>query len=92
MVKHAPPWVALGGGGYSVTNVARAWSLAWAIMNDIHLPDDLPESMVGPLSSEEGVAPRLRDAERKSRRRDQCSEHMKETLRFLENEVFPLTK
>ena len=41
MVKHAPAWVALGGGGYSITNVARAWSLAWAIMNDIHLPDDL---------------------------------------------------
>ena len=62
MVQHAPSWVALGGGGYSITNVARAWSLAWAIMNDIHLPDDLPESMVGPLSAEEGVAPRLRDS------------------------------
>jgi len=38
MVQNAPAWVALGGGGYSVANVARAWSLAWAIMNDAQLP------------------------------------------------------
>jgi acetoin utilization deacetylase AcuC-like enzyme len=28
MAKHAPAWVALEGGGYSITNVARAWTLA----------------------------------------------------------------
>jgi acetoin utilization protein AcuC len=28
------PWVALGGGGYHQVNVARAWTLAWAIMTD----------------------------------------------------------
>ncbi len=65
---------------------------AWAIMNDIPLPDDLPESMGGPLSSEEGSVPRLRDAERKSKRRVQCSEHLKETIGFLERNVFPLIK
>ena len=26
------PWVALGGGGYNMDNVKRAWTLAWAIM------------------------------------------------------------
>jgi len=92
MAKHAPAWVALGGGGYSITNVARAWTLAWAVMNDIHLPDELPESMVRPLSSEEGEAPRLRDTERISRRHEECEVHMKETLGFLEKNVFPLVK
>jgi len=38
------PWVALGGGGYDVTNVARAWSLAFSVMAGIELPDALPES------------------------------------------------
>jgi acetoin utilization protein AcuC len=37
-------WVALGGGGYDVLHVPRAWTLAWAIMNDIELPEPLPES------------------------------------------------
>ena len=40
----APRWVALGGGGYDVSNVARAWTLAWAVMNGIELGDELPKS------------------------------------------------
>ena len=40
----APRWVALGGGGYDISNVARAWTLAWAVMNDVDLKEDLPES------------------------------------------------
>jgi len=40
----APRWVALGGGGYNIPNVARAWTLAWAVMNGIELKEDLPES------------------------------------------------
>jgi acetoin utilization protein AcuC len=38
----APRIVALGGGGYDLTNVARAWTAAWAAMNDVDLPDALP--------------------------------------------------
>jgi acetoin utilization protein AcuC len=40
----APRWVALGGGGYNISNVARAWTLAWAVMNGIELKEDLPGS------------------------------------------------
>jgi len=44
MKSLAPRWVALGGGGYDSSNVARAWTLAWAIMNDVELGDDLPKA------------------------------------------------
>jgi acetoin utilization protein AcuC len=37
------PWLALGGGGYHIVNVARAWTLAWALMNDVRPPENLPE-------------------------------------------------
>jgi acetoin utilization protein AcuC len=40
----SPRWVALGGGGYEVSNVARAWTLAWAVMNGFELNDQLPET------------------------------------------------
>jgi acetoin utilization protein AcuC len=40
----APHWVALGGGGYDISNVARAWTLAWAVMNDVEVDDNLPEA------------------------------------------------
>jgi acetoin utilization protein AcuC len=34
----------LGGGGYDVSNVARAWTLAWAVINGIELKEELPQS------------------------------------------------
>ncbi|MHC1697862.1 MAG: acetoin utilization protein AcuC [Geobacteraceae bacterium] len=45
------PWVAVGGGGYENMNVARAWTLAWAIMNDIELPSRLPAHFIKLISS-----------------------------------------
>lgn len=40
------PWVATGGGGYDLMNTARAWTIAWAIMNGVDLPAKLPESFI----------------------------------------------
>lgn len=44
------PWVALGGGGYDLVNVARAWTLAWGIMNGVKLSPRLPESFIRLIS------------------------------------------
>ena len=38
----APRLVALGGGGYDLRNVARAWTVAWAVLNGVELPAELP--------------------------------------------------
>ena len=40
------PWAALGGGGYDLMNTARAWTLAWAIMNNVVLNPRLPPSFI----------------------------------------------
>jgi acetoin utilization protein AcuC len=42
----APRLVALGGGGYDLSNVARAWTVAWALMNGVTLPVALPAAFV----------------------------------------------
>jgi len=42
IVGLAPRLVALGGGGYDIGNVARAWTAAWAAMNEVELPPELP--------------------------------------------------
>jgi len=42
----APRLVALGGGGYDLSNVARAWTAAWALMNGVTLPGALPPAFV----------------------------------------------
>jgi acetoin utilization protein AcuC len=44
ITEMAPRLVALGGGGYDLRNVARAWTVAWAIMNDLDLPAEIPAS------------------------------------------------
>ncbi|MEE8185225.1 MAG: acetoin utilization protein AcuC, partial [Thermodesulfobacteriota bacterium] len=38
------PWVSLGGGGYNISNVARAWTLAWAIMSGREVVEIMPAS------------------------------------------------
>jgi acetoin utilization protein AcuC len=40
----APRWIALGGGGYEVSVMPRAWTLAYGIMSDQEFPDQLPAS------------------------------------------------
>jgi acetoin utilization protein AcuC len=46
LVGLAPRLVALGGGGYDLGNVARAWTAAWAIMNDVELAPALPAAFL----------------------------------------------
>jgi acetoin utilization protein AcuC len=84
--ENAPAWVALGGGGYDVSNVVRAWTLAWSIMNGVDLPDELPHSFLAEFGTEMGST-RLRDREHESRNREQCSSRMAECVRYLKREV-----
>ena len=42
----APRVLALGGGGYDLENVARAWTAAWAVLNDVELPAELPAAFL----------------------------------------------
>jgi acetoin utilization protein AcuC len=44
MLPLAPKVIALGGGGYDLRNVARAWTVAWAVLNDVELEATLPEA------------------------------------------------
>ena len=50
------PWLALGGGGYDVMAVARAWTLAYGVLLGMEWPDAIPES----FARKYGVS-RLRD-------------------------------
>lgn len=59
----SPRWVALGGGGYHIANVAKAWTLAWAVMNEAEVPDDIPAAFLRRHESEGFQSATLRDAE-----------------------------
>jgi len=86
------PWLALGGGGYDMDNVARAWTLAWAVMNGMEPPDLLPEEVWGRIRGAGEGRDRLRDPEHRSLRHDMCLRYMKETVGFLKRSVIPLAR
>ena len=44
--ESAPRWLALGGGGYHLGNVPRAWTAVWALMAEIEVPPDLPPAFL----------------------------------------------
>ncbi len=87
--EYAPAWLALGGGGYDILNVARAWTLAWAIMNGKELPEKLPASASAAPGATMNTV-RLRDGEHVSRRREVCMQRMEEVIRYLEKHVLAL--
>lgn len=86
------PWVALGGGGYDLSNVARAWSLAWAIMNGVDPPKTIPA----------GFIEKNRDIFRNDALRDapiapfkpgpKVIEMLNRDIKFLLNELLPVVE
>ena len=89
LAAHVNAWVALGGGGYNMANVARAWTLAWAMMNGVELPDEIPREMLAAMAKAGHHGTRLRDSGDESRRREACVQFMREVLNDLEKNVFP---
>jgi acetoin utilization protein AcuC len=88
----SPRWIALGGGGYDMTNVAKAWTIAWAIMNNIELPDNLPETFVLQYPLEGFRSRKLRDEEYRETgaAKDMMREEVKRVVAGIRGRVLPL--
>jgi acetoin utilization protein AcuC len=84
-------WIALGGGGYNLENVPRSWTLAWAIMNEREIPDELPAAFreesrrYGCSASTLGDAAGAAD----TASREPAWRYVREQVRRLQNLVFP---
>ena len=90
----APRWVALGGGGYNISNVARAWTLAWAVMNGVELKEDLPQSF-----SEEAEKMGVRERELRGPsgtplhgQNEENRAEMERVVNYVKETVFPKVK
>jgi len=92
MKELSPKWIALGGGGYEITNVAKAWTLAWAIMNNVDLPDELPEAFLEQYPLEGFSSRKLRDDEyqEKGARKEMMREEVRGVVNGIRKTVFPL--
>lgn len=85
-------WVALGGGGYDVMNVARAWTWAWAVMKGVDLPDALPDSFVSKHRTDLGLNRSLSEpAPKTSLLAASYSKEMAEAVvDWIKKNIFPL--
>ena len=57
-------WIALGGGGYNVDVLPRAWALLFAEMTGAALPDDIPPewlALARDLTDRDDLTARLMD-------------------------------
>jgi acetoin utilization protein AcuC len=91
----SPKCVALGGGGYHMNSVTRAWALAWAVMNGIEPQDDYVGSIGGMMLGTEYVeGGGLRD--RHAYTTGPIKEEIKKDIRvvtdYIKETVFPLIK
>ena len=82
------PWLALGGGGYDLGAVARAWSLAYGVMLDVEWPDRIPDScvqLVGANQLRDTTRPEIpQDVQARARR------FAEETVAAVKEQVFPV--
>ena len=86
------PWVAVGGGGYDNLNVARAWTIAWGVMNGIELPPRLPASFVEFISTLGFPHRMLLDAMHWSEEDDRMRalDAVEKSIRAIRKTVFPV--
>ena len=81
------PWIALGGGGYDVANVVRAWTLAWATMLDRELPDEIPSEWIAKAAAHNVTAISLRGTGQSTVSPDHVLDDLDKTIEQLKTTV-----
>jgi len=81
------PWIAIGGGGYDVANVVRAWTLAWATMLDRTLADEIPAEWMTEAAVYDVAASRLRGSNELTLSPDHVLSDLDGTLNHLKAHV-----
>lgn len=87
------PWVALGGGGYHVVNVARAWTLAWSIMLEQELGQEkLPDSFQETIHRLDYGEQWLRDEafQEEPVKKERAFLEARRTVKAIKSTIFPL--
>ncbi|MEK6682990.1 MAG: acetoin utilization protein AcuC [Nitrospirota bacterium] len=83
------PLVALGGGGYNVTNVARCWTLTMGILAGVELPDAIPEDKMALLRQNGFEGKGLRDPLTKQKADRYIKDKAAEGVDYIRKEIFP---
>lgn len=86
------PWIALGGGGYDIANVVRAWTMAWASLLDQELADEMPSEWMTEAAVYDVAASRLRGSGELTVSPDHVLSDLDTTLEYLNKHVLKRLK
>jgi len=86
------PWIALGGGGYDVANVARAWTMVWGTIVGRELAEEIPPQWMTEAAVYGVAASRLRGSGELTSSPDHVLSDLDETLEYLEKQVLAKLK
>jgi acetoin utilization protein AcuC len=88
----SPKLVCLGGGGYDLPNVARAWTAAWAVLNGVELPAALPASFAPDTRRYGFLTDTLWDADEPlpDQRRVRAQEYAQRQVDAIRRSIFPV--
>jgi acetoin utilization protein AcuC len=92
LFEHSPArWLALGGGGYYLGNVPRAWTTAWARMAGIEIDPELPPEFLAQFRSEGCTETSLTDPPYKTEgaRKDEAWRYAKTQVNRVHELIFP---
>ena len=91
--KLSPRWIGLGAGGYNMDNVARSWTLLWAVIHGLDKQDDFSAAIGGSFMGDMdlGVAS-LRDMNVRTSGPDKARavEEVDKALSHIYQQVFPI--
>jgi acetoin utilization protein AcuC len=91
----SPRCVVLGGGGYHLNSVSRAWCLAWAVMNGVEPPDEYAGTIGGMMVGTEyveGGGLRDRHAYTTGPLKAELHREVERVTEYIEETVFPLIR
>jgi acetoin utilization protein AcuC len=92
LLELSPRVVALGGGGYDLPNVARAWTAAWAAMNGAELSPEIPRACQKELAAHGLKSMRLWDPplELPADTRRWAEEYAMRQVKAIREHIFPI--
>jgi len=92
LLELSPRVVALGGGGYDLPNVARAWTAAWAAINRVELSAEIPRACHKDLAAHGLKSMRLWDAplELPADTRQWAEDYAMRQVKAIREHIFPL--
>jgi len=86
------PWIALGGGGYDIGNVARAWTLVWAVMVGVDIVDEIPAGWASKAAAHDVSVPSLRGPSEPTPTPEKVLEAVRASIETLRSTVFPVLR